>query len=183
MGFWRPHQTRQTVLLCRRGMEEDTAYGNAAIENCSHSSRADRRLQRFTRIADSGATPRAGQTEHPYSWQPPRSRSQHAPTTDGIAVAKNYSTMTALASGLSPVIPTGATIPIALNATFQPNNPFNWRQDLVRLDYRLNDKHSLYGRYLHDNFDLVDGFGTFVDAGVLPTTPTHRLRPGYGIQI
>jgi hypothetical protein len=103
-------------------------------------------------------------------------------TTDGKAIAKIYSTMTALASGLAPV-PTGSTNPIALNATFQPNNPFNWRQDLVRLDYRLNDKHSLYGRYLHDNFDLVDGFGTFVDNGVLPTTPTHRLRPGYGIQI
>src|SRR5216684_2168905 len=99
-------------------------------------------------------------------------------TTDGKAIAKIYSTMTALASGLSPV----KNAP-ALNATFQPNNPFNWRQDLVRLDYRLNDKHSLYGRYLHDNFDLVDGFGTFVDAGVLPTTPTHRLRPGYGIQL
>jgi Carboxypeptidase regulatory-like domain len=104
-------------------------------------------------------------------------------TTDGKAIAKIYSTMTALASGVTPVIPTGATIPIALTATFQPNNPFNWRQDLVRLDYRLNDKHSFYGRYLHDNFDLVDGFGTFVDGGVLPTTPTHRLRPGYGIQI
>jgi len=99
-------------------------------------------------------------------------------TTDGKAIARIYSTMTALASGLSPV----KNAP-ALNATFQPNNPFNWRQDLVRLDYHLNDKHSLYGRYLHDNFDLVDGFGTFVDAGVLPTTPTHRLRPGYGIQI
>src|SRR5882762_2169625 len=103
-------------------------------------------------------------------------------TTDGKAIAKIYSTMTALASGLSP-FPAGSANPIALIATFQPNNPFNWRQDLVRLDYRLNDKHSLYGRYLHDNFDLVDGFGTFVDGGVLPTTPTHRLRPGYGIQL
>src|SRR6266852_4284429 len=99
-------------------------------------------------------------------------------TTDGIAIAKIYTTITALASALSPV----KNAP-AFNATFQPNNPFNWRQDLVRLDYRLNEKHSLYGRYLHDNFDLVDGFGTFVDAGVLPTTPTHRLRPGYGIQL
>jgi len=99
-------------------------------------------------------------------------------TTDGKAIAKIYSTMTALASGLSP-----AQNGPALNATFQPNNPFNWRQDLVRLDYHLNDKHSLYGRYLHDNYDLVDGFGTFVDAGVLPTTPTRRLRPGYGVQL
>src|SRR5258708_33106037 len=99
-------------------------------------------------------------------------------TTDGKAIAKIYSTMTALASGLSPV----KNAP-ALNATFQPHNPFNWRQDLVRLDYHLNDKHSLYGRYLHDNYDLVDGFGTFVDSGVLPTTPTRRLRPGYGVQL
>lgn len=103
-------------------------------------------------------------------------------TTDGKAIAKIYSTMTALASGLAP-FPAASANPIALIATFQPNNPFNWRQDLVRLDYRLNNKHSLYGRYLHDNFDLVDGFGTFVDGGVLPTTPTHRLRPGYGIQL
>jgi len=103
-------------------------------------------------------------------------------TVDGKAIAKIYSTMTALASGLTP-FPAGSANPVALTATFQPNNPFNWRQDIVRLDYHLNGKHDLYGRYLHDNFDLVDGFGTFVDAGVLPTTPTHRLRPGYGIQL
>ncbi len=103
-------------------------------------------------------------------------------TVDGIAIAKIYSTMTALASGLTP-FPLGSANPVALTATFQPNNPFNWRQDIARLDYHLNSKHDLYVRYLHDNFDLVDGFGTFVDAGVLPTTPTHRLRPGYGIQL
>ena len=103
-------------------------------------------------------------------------------TVDGLAIAKIYSTMTALASGLTS-FPVGSANPVALTATFQPNNPFNWRQDIVRLDYHLNGKHDLYGRYLHDNFDLVDGFGTFVDAGVLPTTPTHRLRPGYGIQL
>src|SRR5260370_35092624 len=91
--------------------------------------------------------------------------------------------MPGLASGVSTFVHQGATITIAPTANFQPNNPFNWRQDLVRLDYRLNDKHSLYGRYLHDNYDLVDGFGTFVDAGVLPTTPTRRLRPGYGVQL
>ncbi len=103
-------------------------------------------------------------------------------TIDGQAIAKIYTTMTALASSLSP-IKNAAGDTTGFTATFQPNNPFNWRQDIVRLDYHLNDKHNLYGRYLHDNFDLVDGFGTFVDAGVLPTTPTHRLRPGYGIQL
>jgi len=103
-------------------------------------------------------------------------------TVDGRAIADIYTTMTALASGLA-TFPVGSANPVALTATFQPNNPFNWRQDIVRLDYHLNGKHDLYGRYLHDNFDLVDGFGTFVDGGVLPTTPTHRLRPGYGIQL
>ena len=104
-------------------------------------------------------------------------------TADGIAIAKIYGTMAALATGSTPSNSPGTSIPVARIATFQPNNPFNWRQDIVRLDYHLNGKHSLYGRYLHDNYDLVDGFGTFVDAGVLPTTPTHRLRPGYGIQL
>jgi Carboxypeptidase regulatory-like domain len=103
-------------------------------------------------------------------------------TTDGRAIAKIYTTMTPLASGLSPV-KNAAGDTIGFTATFQPNNPFNWRQDIVRLDYHLNDKNNLYARYLHDNYDLVDGFGTFVDAGVLPTTPTRRLRPGYGIQL
>src|SRR5260370_19590773 len=60
-------------------------------------------------------------------------------TTAAKASAKIYSTMTALASGLSP-----AQNGPALNATFQPTNPFNWRQDLARLPYHLNDKHSLY---------------------------------------
>src|SRR5258708_12156799 len=93
-------------------------------------------------------------------------------TTDGKAIAKIYSTMAALASGLSPVknAPT-------LNATFHPNNPFNWRQDLVRLDYRLNDNHSLYGRHLHDNFDLLDGFVTLVLPVLFPPTPPHPLPP------
>jgi len=104
-------------------------------------------------------------------------------TANGVAIAKIYSTMAALATGLTTVNSPGSSIPVARNATFQPNNPFNWRQDIVRLDYHLNGKHDLYGRYLHDNYDLVDGFGTFVDGNVLPTTPTHRLRPGYGIQL
>ncbi|MEJ7710517.1 MAG: hypothetical protein WKF84_11775 [Pyrinomonadaceae bacterium] len=72
--------------------------------------------------------------------------------------------------------------PIASNTTFQQPNPFDYRQDILRMDYRFNDNHSIYGRYIHDNYNLIDPFGTFI-GGNLPTIPTNRLRPGYGIQV
>jgi hypothetical protein len=68
------------------------------------------------------------------------------------------------------------------NATFQQTNPFDFRQDLVRIDYRFNEKHSIYGRYVHDMYDLIDPYGTFIGSG-LPTVPTNRKRPGTGIQV
>ncbi|MFN7931630.1 MAG: carboxypeptidase regulatory-like domain-containing protein, partial [Blastocatellia bacterium] len=39
------------------------------------------------------------------------------------------------------------------NATEEGRNIFNYRQELLRLDYKFNDKHSLFGRYLRDWFD------------------------------
>ena len=33
---------------------------------------------------------------------------------------------------------------VANNVTLQPNNPLDFREDLVRLDYHLSDKHSIY---------------------------------------
>lgn len=70
----------------------------------------------------------------------------------------------------------------ASNTTFQPYDPQNWREDIIRLDYQINDKQSMYFRYLHDNLNLIDAFGTFNNANSLPTTPTNRIRPGYSYQ-
>src|SRR6185369_9376761 len=70
----------------------------------------------------------------------------------------------------------------ANNSTFQQPNPFDYREDNVRIDYRINAKHSLYGRYLHDMYDLIEPFGTFINSQ-LPTIPTNRLRPGSGWQV
>jgi Carboxypeptidase regulatory-like domain/TonB-dependent Receptor Plug Domain len=67
------------------------------------------------------------------------------------------------------------------NTVFQPFNPQNWREDIARLDYQINDRQSMYFRYLHDNLNLIDAFGTFTPGG-LPTTPTNRIRPGYSYQ-
>jgi len=96
-------------------------------------------------------------------------------TTDGKAIASVYSAMEKLAVAY-------ADTPTANNATFQQPNPFNYREDNIRLDYRFNEKHSIYGRYLHDHYDLIDPFGTFITSP-LPTIPTNRLRPGSSYQI
>jgi hypothetical protein len=99
-------------------------------------------------------------------------------TTDGKAIGAVYSAMRQAASSV-----TDNSTETASNGTFQPTNPFDWREDLVRIDYNINRKHSLYGRYIHDNYNLIDPFGTFSQGGVLPTTPTNRLRPGYSYQV
>ena len=98
-------------------------------------------------------------------------------TPDGQAIANVYKLMeTKVASSF-------ANTDSANNVTFSPNNPSDWREDIVRVDYHPNDKHAIYGRYLHDDLKLTAAFGTFSDSGTLPTVPTLRKRPGYNIQI
>src|ERR1700730_11438510 len=99
-------------------------------------------------------------------------------TTDGKGIGAVYDTMRQAASSV-----TDNSTKTASNGIFQPTNPFDWREDLIRIDYIITAKHSLYGRYIHDNYNLIDPFGTFSQSGVLPTTPTNRLRPGYSVQL
>lgn len=96
-------------------------------------------------------------------------------TTDGAAIADVYRTAIGLATGFT-------NSPLANNVTFQQPNPLDYREDLFRLDYRFNDKHSVYGRYIHDKNVLIDPFGTFITSQ-LPTIPSNRMRPGTSIQI
>lgn len=96
-------------------------------------------------------------------------------TPDGRAIANVYRTMIPLAVRY-------VDEPVGNNATYQLDNPFDWRQDIIRVDYRFNDKQSIYVRYLHDVYDLVEPGGTFINSQ-LPTIPTNRLRPGYSYQI
>ncbi len=92
-------------------------------------------------------------------------------SADGQAIANVYKTMVGL--GLSYTDQA-----VANNLTLAPTNPLNFREDFVRLDYHINDKHFLYGRWISDHNTLIDPYGTFSDGGVLPTTPTQRNRPG-----
>ncbi len=94
---------------------------------------------------------------------------------DGKAVANAYNHMKEI-SALYTDTPTGN------NVTHQASNPFNWRQDIVRIDYKLNDTNNFYFRRLHDNYDLIEPYGTFFGSN-FPMTPTKRNRPGYGYQL
>ncbi len=96
-------------------------------------------------------------------------------TPNGKAIAAVYTAMEQIAVAYSDT-------PTANNATFQQPNPFDYREDNIRIDYRINSKHSVYGRYLHDMYDLIDPFGTFINSQ-LPTVPTNRLRPGSSYQL
>ena len=92
-------------------------------------------------------------------------------TTDGKAIAKVYQTMSSQSGA------TFTNTATSNNLTLYPLNPLNFREDILRLDYRLTDKHSLYGRWLQDANSLLDPFGTFSSSN-LNTTPTNRNRPG-----
>ena len=96
-------------------------------------------------------------------------------TADGLAIANVYRTAVGLASAFT-------NSPIGNNITFQQPNPLDYREDLVRLDYRLNSKHTIYGRYIHDKNVLIDPFGTFITTQI-PTIPSERLRPGTSVQV
>jgi hypothetical protein len=96
-------------------------------------------------------------------------------TPDGKAIAAVYDRMEQLAVRYTDTVTSN-------NAIYQAGNPFQVRQDIVRLDYRLNDRHSIYGRYMHDAYDLIDAFGSFV-VSQLPTVPTNRVRPATSWQL
>jgi hypothetical protein len=96
-------------------------------------------------------------------------------TPDGRAIANVFQAMIGRAARYD-------NTPTANNATYQLDFPFDWRQELLRLDFRANDAHSLYLRYLHDDYDLIEPRGTFINAP-LPTISTNRIRPGFGYQL
>jgi hypothetical protein len=96
-------------------------------------------------------------------------------TTDGRAIASTFRRMIELASEYSDT-------PTANNATFQLYNPFEQRQDIIRIDWQATSKQRVYGRYLHDEYDLLDPVGVFSGTQI-PTVPTNRSRPGTSYQL
>ena len=97
-------------------------------------------------------------------------------TPDGRAIGNVYSTISKL--GAFTDSPAGITALPSNNLIVTPLNPLNFREDLVRLDFKINNKHNIFGRWIDDRNSLIDPFGTFAAGGNLPTTPTTRNRPG-----
>ena len=96
-------------------------------------------------------------------------------TPDGKAIMAVYAKMSTLATVYT-------NTPIGNNTTYQAYNPFNWREDIARFDYHISDRQNLYFRYIHDNYNTIDPFGTF-SSSPMPNTPTQRHRPGFGPQM
>jgi hypothetical protein len=63
------------------------------------------------------------------------------------------------------------------NLTVTPGNPLDFHEEIVRLDYHINERNFIFGRWISDHNTVTDPFGTFYPQG-LPTTPTARSRPG-----
>ncbi len=96
-------------------------------------------------------------------------------TPDGKAIANVYSTLSK--TGAFTDSPAGATTLPSGNLILTPTNPLNFHEELFRLDYKINDRNNIFGRWISDHNSLIDPFGTFSSGG-LPTVPTTRNRPG-----
>jgi hypothetical protein len=95
-------------------------------------------------------------------------------TANGFAFANVYRAMIGQASRY-------IDSPVGSNATFQPPIASDFLQEFGRIDYIINEKHSVYGRYIHDANSVIDPFGTFINSP-LPTSTELRTRPGNGLQ-
>jgi len=96
-------------------------------------------------------------------------------TPDGRAIADVYSQMSMVAAQYNDSVVTNNTI-------FQDDNPFDFRQEMLRLDYQPTGAHRLTGRLVFDHYDLIEPGGTFINSQ-MPTVPTNRQRPGRNVQV
>jgi hypothetical protein len=95
-------------------------------------------------------------------------------TPDGKAIANVYNYATSQAAAFT-------NTPVANNAIFEVPNPLNYREDLVRLDYRINDKHTIYARFVDDSNVIYLAYGPgSVSSSYIPVVPENRNRPAKG---
>jgi hypothetical protein len=96
-------------------------------------------------------------------------------TADGKAIANVYDAMSKVAAQYNDNVLTNNTV-------FQDDNPFDFRQEMMRIDYQPSGAHRLTGRLLFDHYNLIEPGGTFINSQ-MPTVPTNRMRPGRNVQI
>jgi hypothetical protein len=96
-------------------------------------------------------------------------------TADGRAIANVYDAMSKVAAQYNDNVLTNNTV-------FQDDNPFDFRQEMFRLDYQPSGEHRLTGRLVFDHYNLIEPGGTFINSQ-MPTVPTNRQRPGRNVQV
>jgi hypothetical protein len=62
-----------------------------------------------------------------------------------------------------------------------PTSPTNWREELIKIDHNLTDKHRLTFRYIHDSWDTVTAVPLWTNAGSFPTIQTAFKGPGVSL--
>ena len=89
-------------------------------------------------------------------------------TPDGNAIGNVY-------RAVMPQAAIFSNTPVTNNATFESPTNLDFRQDIARIDYRINDRHTMFGRWIDDynSIGVPDGPG-----GNIPITPEIRDRPG-----
>ena len=96
-------------------------------------------------------------------------------TADGRAIANVYEQMSKVAAQYNDNLLTN-------NAIYQDDNPFDFRQEMFRVDYQPSGAHRLTARLVFDHYNLIEPGGTFINSQ-LPTVPTNRKRPGRNVQV
>ena len=62
-----------------------------------------------------------------------------------------------------------------------PISPTNWREELIKFDHNLTDKHRLTVRYIHDSWDTITPVPLWTNAGSFPTIGTSFKGPGVSL--
>ena len=62
-----------------------------------------------------------------------------------------------------------------------PGSPTNWREELIKIDHNLTDKHRLTVRYIHDSWDTITPVPLWTNAGSFPTIGTSFKGPGVSL--
>ena len=62
-----------------------------------------------------------------------------------------------------------------------PTSPTNWREELIKIDHNLTNKHRLTFRYIHDSWDTVTPVPLWTNAGSFPTIQTAFKGPGVSL--
>ncbi len=102
--------------------------------------------------------------------------------TPNLSVVTGFNLADPNVQALLPLIP-AATSGSGASSFFvaSPTSPTNWREELIKIDHNLTDKHRLTFRYIHDSWDTVTAVPLWTNIGNFPTIQTAFKGPGVSL--